>query len=320
MTTEFDIIKEYFDQPCGGVKLGIGDDAAVISGKDGVDMVLTTDTLVSGTHFSIEDDPFKIGQKCVAVNLSDLSAMGSTPRYLLLSLTLPVFEKEWVKKFSDGIKSYLHKFSVGLIGGDTTRGDSLSITITAIGEVAKGKGIQRDLAKPGDDVWVSGLIGLAAVGLLSKNGLFDLDSNVRNDCLERLHSPEPRVLLGERLLDLANSAIDISDGLISDAGHIAARSKVQVEIDMFRIPIHQSLDHRRLEPDVQRCILSGGDDYELLFSAPKGSAKRLLTISNDLRLPLTNIGRIVKGSGVTVLDQNRNTVEPNCKGYDHFGK
>ena len=318
MASEFEIIRKYFYHDAAGVRLGVGDDGALIDIGDDRDLVLTTDTLVSGTHFASTDDPFSIGYKSVAVNLSDLAAMGAVPKYVLLSLTLPVSDEIWIEQFSNGIKALLRAHSVALVGGDTTRGDTLSITLTAIGFVRSGTALRRDHACLDDDVWVSGLIGLGSIGLLIKQGVLKFPVEEEQDFLRHLHQPQPRIELGQKLLGIANSAIDVSDGLVADAGHIANQSGVKIIIDREEIPVHESIKNRQFDQDVESSILGGGDDYELLFTAKAEHLPRINSIAAELGLPLTKIGRVAQGAGVEVCDGNGFLKKDFQKGFDHF--
>lgn len=320
MASEFEIIRRYFNNHSRSVRLGVGDDGALIDLGGGKDLVLTTDTLVSGTHFLSSEDPTAIGFKSAAVNLSDLAAMGATPKYALLAITLPFSDEAWLERFSKGLYSVLNQYSVNLVGGDTTRGDVLSITLTAIGFVSSDKALRRDHATFDDDVWVSGLIGVGAVGLLIQRGTLRFSKRDEEDFLARLRKPEPRVELGQKLLGIANSAIDISDGLVADAGHVAKGSGTQIVIDFATIPTHTALNSSKRDPIIKNSILGGGDDYELLFTANPDAKEQIDSIARDLDLRLTRIGKVRSGSGVVVRDDGEELSVGFQRGFDHFAK
>jgi len=272
-----------------------------------MELAITTDLLVEGRHFLPRADARKLGHKALAVNLSDLAAAGATPRWATLALCLPAADEAWLAEFSDGLFALAERHRVELIGGDTTRGP-LAIDITALGEVPRGLALSRAGAQPGDDIWVSGELGGAALALVHP----EIAGAAR-----RLHEPQPRVALGERLRGLARAAIDVSDGLAGDLGHILERSKVGAVVDYERIPRDPSfrkLANAQLEA---QCVLSGGDDYELLFAAQAGQRARVEALSSELGLALSRIGAITPGTALTVLDKNGKPM-PYKGGYDHF--
>jgi thiamine-monophosphate kinase len=320
LASEFDIIRSYFDRHSDSVKLGVGDDCALIDIGDGKDLVITTDTLVGGTHFLSSEDPFSIGFKSAAVNLSDLAAMGASPKYALLAITLASSDESWIEGFSSGLYSLLNQYSVILVGGDTTRGDVLSITLTAMGFVSSGAALRRDHAILDDDVWVSGSIGDGAVGLLVQEGTLKFSNEDEQDFLVQLRKPNPRVALGQKLVGIANAAIDISDGLVADAGHVADKSGVQIVIDFERIPTHRALISSKRELKIKNSILEGGDDYELLFTVTADFRDQIENISRELNLNLTRVGTVRSGSGVVVRDDGEELIFYSQGGFDHFAK
>ena len=267
--------------------------------------------LIEGRHFLPGAEPRALGHKALAVNLSDLAAIGATPRWATLALALPAVEPAWLEGFSAGLYALAERFNVDLIGGDTTRSDARAISITAVGEVPPGLALTRSGARAGDDVWVSGELGGAALGLVHPEIAA---------AAERLHRPAPRVELGERLRKLANAAIDVSDGLAGDLGHVCERSGVAASIHYDQVPragAFQNIDDRELE---QRCVLSGGDDYELVFTAPREHRRELDALAAELRIALTRIGTIDSGKpGVTVLDARGKPIA-HRGGYDHFAQ
>ena len=308
---EFELIQRYFARPAKRALLGVGDDCALLRPDAGLDLAVTTDMLIEGRHFRPDAEPRALGHKALAVNLSDLAAMGATPRWATLAIALPAAEPAWLAEFSAGFYALAERYGVELIGGDTTRADARAISVTAIGEVPPGMALERAGAQPGDDVWVSGELGGAALGLAHPEIA---------EAAKRLHLPEPRVELGERLRRLAHSAIDVSDGLAGDLGHIAERSGVLAIIEYDLVPrakAFKSLKAPELEKDY---VLSGGDDYELLFTAPRARSDELGALAAELKLPLTRIGRIEAGEArVTVLAADGKPIA-HRGGFDHFEK
>jgi len=287
----------------------VGDDCALLRPDAGLDLAVTSDMLVEGRHFLPGAEPRALGHKALAVNLSDLAAMGATPRWATLALALPAVEPAWLEAFSEGLFALAARYHVDLIGGDTTRGPLRTISITAIGEVPPGLALERAGARAGDEIWVSGELGGAALGLAHPE---------IPEAAKRLHSPEPRVELGERLRRLAHAAIDVSDGLAGDLAHILQRSGLgaTVHYDLVpRSPAFAALNDAELE---KRCVLSGGDDYELLFTAPREHRRELEALARELRLGLTPIGTIHAGDArLAVLDARGKALE-HRGGFDHF--
>jgi thiamine-monophosphate kinase len=306
---EFELIRRYFDRPAKRALVGVGDDCALLRPDAGLDLAVTTDMLVEGRHFLPDAEPRALGHKALAVNLSDLAAMGATPRWVTLALALPAAEPAWLEGFSAGLFALADRYSVDLIGGDTTRGERRTISITAIGEVPPGLALERSAARPGDDIWVSGELGGAALGLARADIA---------EAAQRLHLPEPRVELGERLRHLAHAAIDVSDGLAADLGHILERSRVAARVEYPRIPkcaAFAKLQDARLERD---CVLSGGDDYELVFTAPQAHRGEIDALAAELGLALTRIGAVAAGDArLEVVDAQGKPVE-HRGGFDHF--
>ena len=321
MPSEFEIIQHYFKRSVTGTVLGIGDDAAIISPTTHMELAISTDTLVSGQHFFEDTDPYKLGYKSLAVNLSDMAAMGAKPRWVTLSLTLPKnlikFHEVWLSEFAQGFHELAQTHQVALIGGDTTSGP-LNIGVHIIGEIAKGQSLRREGAKPDDDIWVSGCLGDAALALKHELREIKLTDNEVNYCLSALYMPTARVELGQHLVGLAHSAIDISDGLMADLGHILASSKRAAIIQLEAVPCSGVM--KRLLPSLLavQCLLAGGDDYELCFTAPKKNRDCIEGIAQKLQVPLTIIGEIKKGEGLLVMDAEGREITIEKKGYDHF--
>lgn len=315
--SEFDLIQRYFTRAGSNAVLGVGDDAALLKVSDGMELAVSTDMLVSGTHFFPDADPMLLGHKTLAVNLSDLAAMGATPRWATLAISLPEINERWLERFSHGFFSLAEQHGVELVGGDTTRG-SLNLCVTIMGEVSKGKALRRDGAKVGDDVWVSGTLGEAALALAHLKNKIVLHDDIFATCAMRLHQPQPRVALGRTLSGIASSAIDISDGLLADLGHILERSKVGAEINFASI--RGVSNEENAEDIIQRCVLAGGDDYELCFTAPVANRAAIENISVTLALPLTLIGKIEKESGCKVRASDGRLMQIKERGYDHFAR
>ena len=273
--------------------------------RAGHELVVTTDLLIEGRHFRRGAAPRALGHKALAVNLSDLAAGGATPRWFTLAIALPAANPDWLGDFSTGLFSVARRYGVDLIGGDTTRGP-LAIDITALGEAPAGKALSRAGARPGHDLWVSGELGGAALALRRPQ----LQAVAR-----RLHRPEPRVLLGQALRGIASACIDVSDGLVGDLGHILERSKVGAQVEYQRIPRSRVFENfKKLE---RQCVLSGGEDYELLFAAPAACRRKIESLSKRLRIRLSRIGSITRGRKLVVLDEGHEAMKLRG-GFDHF--
>jgi thiamine-monophosphate kinase len=290
--------------------LGVGDDAALLQTASGMELAVSTDLLIEGRHFRAQADARKLGHKALAVNLSDLAAMGATPRWATLALALPAADEAWLAAFSEGFYALAARFGVDLVGGDTTRGP-LSIGVTVLGEVPAGRALKRSGAMPGDDVWVSGELGGAALGLAHPE---------IGAAAQRLDEPEPRVRLGERLLGVAGSAIDVSDGFAQDLGHILEASGVGAVVEMDLLPCPAEVKKFKEKKTRHRWVLSGGDDYELVFTAKRQRREAIAALAQELGLALTRVGTIEKGNPIlTVVDRNRKPVRVE-RGFDHFAE
>ncbi len=320
MPSEFEIIRRYFTRPVKRALLGVGDDCALIAPESGNVLAVSTDMLVEGRHFFAGADAAALGHKALAVNLSDLAAMGAAPRYATLALALPDADEAWLAQFAQGFFALADAFGTELIGGDTTRGPR-TISITVMGEIPAGLALRRDGAKAGDDIWLSGASGDAALGLAHMEGRVRLSDEARAHCLQRLHTPLPRVALGIALRGAASSAIDVSDGLVADIGHIGERSGVAIELRFAHLPRSAALASCEEGHLAQECLLAGGDDYELAFTAAASSRARLAALATELGLPLTRIGRVRAGEPgrVAVIDAAGKTMTLRTKGFDHFG-
>jgi thiamine-monophosphate kinase len=318
VTTEFEIIRRHFARPARTATLGVGDDAALVRPRTGRALAVTADMLLAGRHFLPDADPETLGHKSLAVNLSDLAAMGAVPRWALLSIALPKADERWLAAFSRGLFRLARRFGTELIGGDTTRGP-LAISITAIGEVPEKLALRRDAARAGDDVWLSGATGEAALGLAHLRGRVRLRGAAREACLRRLHAPEPRVRLGRALLGVARSAIDVSDGLLADLGHVAAASRVAAELRWEDLPRARAIAECASAALAKNCLLAGGDDYELVFTAPVPARAKILAAGRKAGVRVTRVGSILSGRpGVRVSDARGRAVAAPRAGFDHF--
>lgn len=317
MTSEFGLIQRHFSRATPGAVLGVGDDCALLQPATGMQLAVSTDTLVADVHFFADADPEKLGWKSLAVNLSDLAAMGAAPRWATLALTLPEVDDDWLAAFATGLYRCADQFGVSLVGGDTTRG-ALSLTLTILGEVPPNQALRRDGAQAGDEIWVSGTLGDAALALAALHGRVNLTDTDLGTLAARLHTPTPRVELGLALRGLARSAIDVSDGLLADLGHILARSGVGAIVEYTHLPLGEIVRDYAAHPEFDACVLSGGDDYELCFTAPVAHRKALGEIAARLGVRLTAIGSIRAEPGLIVRDAQGQVLDMRHTGYDHF--
>jgi thiamine-monophosphate kinase len=298
------------------VILGIGDDAAILQVPDGQQLVVSTDTLIAGVHFPDDTDAQDIGWKALAANLSDLAAMGAEPAWVTLALSLPEADADWLDAFLDGFCELADEHRVALVGGDTTRGP-LAITIAAHGLVPAGLALRRDGAGVNDDVWVTGTLGDAAGALQQwrAQGLRSLKLR------HRLDRPTPRIAAGIALRELASSAIDVSDGLVADLGHILERSGVGAELELGRLPTSRTLAEHFADEDARwRLQLGGGDDYELCFTAAPAHALAIEQALAACDTPATVIGRIVREPGLQLHTPEGQAFEPGSAGFEHFAQ
>ena len=317
MLSEFDLINRYFNRPTRHTSLGVGDDAALLAVTPGHELAASTDTMVEGVHFFAEAEPDSLGHKVLAVNLSDMAAMGANPKWAMLALTVPKADEAWFEGFARGFFALAAEHDVDLIGGDTARGPR-NICVQIMGEVLRGQALRRDGARVGDDIWVSGDVGAAAAAVAHLKGALRLSGPLLSHCLARLNRPAPRVALGRMLIGVANSAIDISDGLLGDLGHICERSGVGAAIEFAAIPCAAELMPLRGHAMVTRAILTGGDDYELCFTAVAGRRSEIEALSARAGLALTRVGRIVAERGIVVADETGKPMSVQDGGFDHF--
>jgi len=302
--------------------LGVGDDGAIVRPASGMDLVVSTDMLASGTHFLPDAEPEALGWKALAVNLSDLAAMGAQPRWAVIAAALPEADETWIAAFARGFFACAEAFDVDIIGGDTTRGP-LNLAPTVFGEVPQGQALTRAGGRHCDDLWVSGAPGLAALALNHRLGKVSLRGTAVSRCQAALVRPQPRVALGLALRSLATAAIDVSDGLIADIGHILERSSLAADIDFALLP-HDALD-AGADADAalaQRCLLAGGDDYELAFAAPPARRGDIEALAGRLGLPLARIGRLRAGptAELVLRDADGKPMPVGRRGYDHFAQ
>ncbi|AOV16480.1 thiamine-phosphate kinase [Acidihalobacter aeolianus] len=315
MSGEFELINRHFRRrsPRDDVVLGVGDDAALLRPPAGQVLAATVDTLIAGVHFPEQTDPADIGYKALAVNLSDLAAMGAEPTWVTLALSLPHADEHWLHAFAEGFHALAARHRVALVGGDTTRGP-LSITVQALGWVPEGQALRRDGARPGDDLYVTGTLGDAGLGLAVLQGRAQVAAQYRAALLERLNRPEPRVEAGLALRRLASAAIDISDGLAADLGHLLAASGVGALVELPSLPRGDAV--LVADPHGQ-LAMTAGDDYELAFTLPPGREGELAALAGRLP-PVTRIGRIEASPGLRLVDAVGDPVAFSLQGYDHF--
>lgn len=311
---EFDLIERIRRRVAtrGDVILGIGDDAALLQLPAGMHLVVAMDTLNSGVHFPPDTAPADVGWKALAVNLSDLAAMGAQPAWCTLSLSLPDANDAFFDGFLDGFLALALQHDVALVGGDTTRGP-LSICVTVHGFVEPGQALRRDGARAGDDLWISGTLGDAAAALSQWQTGVAVDPALR----VRLDRPTPRVSLGRALRGIATSCIDLSDGLLADLGHVCKASGIGASVDVDALPVSPALRACFDGDALRRMQATGGDDYELCFSAPATSREALIEAASA-HAPVTRIGRIVDGAGVCAVDAQGARWQSSVAGYSHF--
>ena len=322
MSSEFALIDRHFRRATrdGAVRVGIGDDAAIVAPAAGCELAIAVDMLVEGRHFLPGVAPDTLGHKTLAVNLSDMAAVGATPRWALLAGALPDVDDAWLDAFGRGLFALADRYGVTLIGGDTTRGPR-NLSLTIIGELPAGTALTRAGARDGDDIYVSGVLGDAALALAGLQGRMDLEPGELAHLRARLELPEPRVDLGLRLRGLASAAIDVSDGLTGDLTHVLAASGAGAEVSLAAVPRSAALD-ARLQGEARAmalaCLLAGGDDYELCFTAPPSARDALAQIANELAISLARIGTVSAAHGLRVYDERDERLSPLPGAFDHF--
>jgi thiamine-monophosphate kinase len=319
---EFERIARFFAPLAAPGALGLTDDVAFIDGPDGEEYVLKTDAIVEGVHFLPDDPPDLVARKLLRVNLSDLAGKGAAPVGYLLMTALPRSrDEEWLAAFAAGLAADQSAYGIGLLGGDSTATEGpATLSATVIGRVARGRAVLRSTAKPGDLVYVSGTLGDAALGLLALRGeLPELDGAHLAFLADRYRLPQPRVALGQRLLGVAQAMMDISDGLVGDLGHICETSGVGATIEAAALPLSPAARAVvAAEPERLLAALGGGDDYELLLTVPARKAAAIPMLAAETGVPLTHIGRIEAGKGVSVVDAAGKAMPVQVAGYRHF--
>ena len=330
---EFDLIERFFKTAANAlctnadqaITLGIGDDCALIKPRADEEVAITSDMLVEGRHFFAGANPELLGRKALAVNLSDLAAMGARPIGFTLAIALPTVDNAWLEAFSKGLFAMAKEYSCPLIGGDTTAGP-LTISITAFGAAPKGEAIRRSGAKPGDDIWVSGTVGDARLALAALRHEITLSAEDLQQIEHRMHNPTPRIELGMQLRNTASAALDVSDGLLGDLHHILKQSQIDAEIHLDKLPKSDTLQKQDVQIQNQFAAC-GGDDYEICFTAPASQRENIQSISKSIGLPLTMIGKTVpkKDVAVKVYLLNKSgaflsdaEAAPFLKSFDHF--
>lgn len=319
MLSEFDLIARYFTRPLrpdSPTSLGIGDDCALLNPSRGMQIAISSDMLVEGRHFFAGADAAKLGHKSLAVNLSDLGAMGAKPLAFTLALSLPQVQPDWLAAFSEGLFWLADEHGCELIGGDTTKGP-LNICITIFGEVPADRALRRDAAKPGDDIWVSGTLGDARLALAACNKELHLAHDDFARAALRLDQPTPRVALGTALRGIAHAAIDVSDGLIGDLRHILKRSGVGAVMNVDALPAGPVLAKQAQDLRL-RFALAGGDDYELCFIAPAACRRDVEAAAQASQTPVTRIGSITEAAGLQLVDADGASVGLSVSSFDHF--
>lgn len=318
MASEFDLIARYFTRSAPAGLLGVGDDCALFPAPAGEQIATSTDLLLEGRHFFPDVDPRSLGHKSLAVNLSDLAAMGARPIGCVLGLALPRLDEPWLAAFADGFHALAAVHGCPLIGGDTTRSaHDLAISVTVFGAVPAELALRRDGARADDDIWVSGELGAADVAYRLLDGQYPADPQRLAATRRALEWPEPQVALGMALRGVARSAIDISDGLLQDLGHILAASRVGAALDYASLPVATALDGMP-EDQRLRAILGGGDVYQLCFTAPAARRDEVSRAALAAGARVTRIGRATAQPGLTVLDARGRPMDALPRGYDHF--
>ncbi len=317
---EFEIISRYFataTSPRPDVVIGIGDDAAVLETRAGHQLVVTTDMLAEGIHFPTATEPDAVGHKALAVNLSDLAAMGAEPAWATLSIALPAVDPDWLEGFVDGFARLALEHGVALIGGDTVRGP-LTISVQLIGWVPRGRALRRDGARVGDDIFVSGALGDAALALVAADKRMDIAASDVDHVRRALDRPTPRVREGIALRELASAAIDISDGLTADLGHILTASGAGATVSLPRVPVSEVYARARDAGLGWGPAVCGGDDYELCFTAAPERSAGVHAAMRVLGTPVTRVGTIEGAPGLRIVDSEGKRVDFDAAGYDHF--
>ena len=313
---EFDLISRYFTRPVRHAALGVGDDCALLAPAPGMQLAVSSDMLVEGRHFLSTVAPQHLGHKALAVNLSDLAACGAEPLAFTLALALPRIDEAFVAPFAQGLLALADQHGIELVGGDTTAGP-LTICITVFGQVPAGTALLRSGARVGDDLWVSGSLGDARLALEVFRGTASLPGEDFAEVRRAMEQPQPRVALGMALRGVASSAIDLSDGLVGDLRHVLQRSGVGARVDVDALPRSAVLARQPLA--LQReCLLAGGDDYELLFTAPHACRDAVLRAAQRAGVAVARCGQIEAGQGLSLVDHDGQPLQQRFQAFDHF--
>ncbi len=315
---EFELIERFFKRPAHRSPLGVGDDCALLAPAPGMQLAVSSDMLVEGRHFLAGTDPRRLGHKCLAVNLSDLAACGARPLAFTLALALPEADAGWIEPFAQGLLALADAHGCELVGGDTTRGP-LTVCITVFGEVPAGQALLRSGARAGDDLYVSGSLGDARLALEAARGTLTAPAPVLAAARERLDAPTPRVALGLGLRGIATSAIDISDGLLGDLGHVLRQSGVGATVDADAAASLLEAGSAVQAERRRAYALAGGDDYELAFTAPASAREAVQAAASRAGTRVTRIGRIESGGGLRLVDAQGQPVPGEFPSFDHFG-
>lgn len=316
--SEFDLIARYFTQPAGHGVVGVGDDCGIFSVHPGFQLAVSTDSLIEGRHFYADTDPEDLGHKALAVNLSDLSAVGAKPRGCLLALSLPEVDTQWLERFSRGFLTLAERSECLLIGGDTTRSlQGITITVTVLGEVPIAQALLRSRALPGDDIWVTGALGAPFAALQMLSAQWVGDEQTLALALPRLQRPMPPYQWAPELIGYAHAAIDISDGLVQDLKHLLGASQCGAELFLTELPIHAALENFSQAQQIQ-AALTGGDEFELCFTAPQASRAYLLDSARKSGIEVHRIGTIVREETLTIYDFDGQPIDAQFAGFDHF--
>jgi thiamine-monophosphate kinase len=319
MMSEFDLIARYFTRPAltPAVSLAVGDDCALLQPRAGHELAISTDMLVEGRHFFQQADANALGHKSLAVNLSDLAAMGAQPLAFTLALALPSIDESWLSAFSNGLFALAEQHNIALIGGDTTKGP-LTISITIFGEIPTGKALRRNQAQVGDDIWVSGTLGDARLALSALQAKLALDANALNQAAQHLHRPTPRNALGLALRDIAHAAIDVSDGLLGDLQHVLKQSNVGATLQADDLPLGEILKSTQTHNVCHEFAMNGGDDYELCFTAPAAKREAVQHAAAMSNTVVTRIGQITAARELKIVNAAGVALAISSNSYDHF--
>ena len=319
MGNEFDLIARYFSRPAPDRFLGVGDDCALFPVAPGMQVAASTDLLIEGRHFFADVDPNALGHKALAVNLSDLAAMGARPLACLLSLSLPGVDADWLEAFSDGFYALADASGCPLVGGDTTRSPGgIVISVTVFGQVQAGQALRRNAARVGDDIWITGTLGAADIALKLLLNALPVNPDLLATTRPFLERPRPPLDLAPNLAGLAHAALDISDGLVQDLGHILDASGCGAELDYAALPVDPAL--RGLPQSAQQAaVLGGGDVYQLCFTAAAARREQILALAQQSSVAVSRVGRITAGSGLRVRGADGQLIVPLPGGFDHFG-